>query len=213
MTVPAILAALIHREHTGKGQLIIASMLEAASALQTSRIAEYLATGHCAPPHGSGMPYAVPDQAFTVRDGYLAISARTQAEWEALCRALNRCDLLDHACYRTLADRLTHRDTLIAQLAETLRAYPSAWWIKRLSQAGVPCGGFHAYNEMSQHPQVRINGLMAELPTSHWGNLRVAGLPWSFALTPGVQRPGPLPGSDTAAVLAELLGEAGDQSA
>lgn len=213
MTVPAILAALLYREHTGKGQLIIASMLEAASALQTSRIAEYLATGQCAPPHGSGMPYAMPDQAFAVRDGYVALSARTQAEWEALCHALDRQDLLDSTCYRTLSDRLTHRDTLIAQLAETLRPYPSAWWIKRLSEAGVPCGGFHAYNEMSQHPQVRINGLMTELPTSHWGNLRVAGLPWSFSLTPGVQRPGPLPGSDTAEVLAELLGEAGDQSA
>ncbi len=213
MTVPAILAALMHREHTGKGQLIIASMLEAASTLQTSRIAEYLATGHCAPPHGSGMPYAVPDQAFAVRDGYLAISARTQTEWESLCRALDRQDLLDNAHYRTLADRLTHRDTLIDQLAETLRVYPSAWWIKQLSRAGVPCGGFHAYNEMSLHPQVRLNGLMTELPTSQWGNLRVAGLPWSFGLTPGVQRPGPLPGSDTAAVLTELLGEAGVQSA
>lgn len=213
MTVPAILAALIHREHTGQGQLIIASMLEAASALQISRIAEYLATGHCAPPHGSGMPYAVPDQAFAVRDGYVAISARTPTEWEALCHALDRQDLFDSTLYRTLSDRLTHRDTLIPQLAETLRAYPSAWWIKRLTQAGVPCGGFHAYNEMSQHPQVRINRLMTELPTSHWGNLRVAGLPWNFSLTPGVQSPGPMPGGDTAAVLAELLGEADDQSA
>ncbi|ETW96977.1 MAG: hypothetical protein ETSY1_24475 [Candidatus Entotheonella factor] len=207
MTVPAILAALIHREQTGNGQLIIASMLEAASTLQTSRIAEYLATGQCAPPHGSGMPYIVPDQAFDVRDGYLAISARTQAEWEALCQALERQDLLDEPRYRTLAGRLAHRETLIAQLAETLRVYPSAWWIKRLTRAGVPCGGFHAYNEMSQHPQVRINGLMTELPTAHWGKLRVAGLPWTFSLTPGVQRPGPLPGGDTADVLAELLGE------
>ncbi len=209
MSVPAILAALIHREHTGNGQLIIASMLEAASALQTTRIAEYLATGQCAPPHGSGMPYAVPDQAFAVRDGYLAISARTQTAWEALCHTLERTDLLDDPRYQTLPGRLTHREALSDQLTETLRAYPSAWWIKRLTQAGVPCGGFHVYNEMSQHPQVRINGLMTELPTSHWGKLRVAGLPWAFGLTPGVQRPGPLPGGDTADVLAELLGETG----
>jgi crotonobetainyl-CoA:carnitine CoA-transferase CaiB-like acyl-CoA transferase len=207
ITVPAILAALIHREQTGRGQLIVASMLEAASTLQTSRIAEYLATGACAPPHGSGMPYSVPDQAFAVRDGYLAVSARTQAEWEALCHVLERQDLLHDPCYRTLADRLTHREALVAQLAETLRVYPSAWWIKRLTQAGVPCGRFHAYDEMSQHAQVQSNGLMTELPTSHWGTLCVAGLPWTFSLTPGVQRPGPLPGGDTAEVLAELLGE------
>ena len=57
------------------------------------------------------------------------------------------------------------------------------------------------------HPQVRINGLMTELPTPHWGTVRVAGLPWTFSLTPGVLRHGPLPGSDSAAVLQEVLGE------
>jgi crotonobetainyl-CoA:carnitine CoA-transferase CaiB-like acyl-CoA transferase len=60
---------------------------------------------------------------------------------------------------------------------------------------------------MCQHPQVRMNGLMAELPTPHWGTIRVAGLPWAFSVTPGVLRAGPIPGCDTAAVLAEVCGE------
>ncbi len=207
MTVPAILAALIRREQTGQGQHIVASMLEAATALQSSRIAEFFATGQSATPYGSGMPYAVPDQAFRVRDGYLAVSARTQAEWERLCRALRQDDLLDDPRYRTLAQRIAHRDTLIPHLEAIFRTYPSAWWIKQLTQAEVPCGRFYAYDDMCLHPQVRLNGLMVELPTRHWGTIRVAGLPWSFSLTPGVMRPGPVPGGDTEQVLAELLGE------
>jgi crotonobetainyl-CoA:carnitine CoA-transferase CaiB-like acyl-CoA transferase len=207
MTIPAILAALIQRDHTGQGQYIIVSMLEAAAALQSSRIAEFLATGRCAPPHGSGMPYAVPDQAFQTRDGYVAVSTRTQAEWERLCLALGRSDLGQNPAYSTLSDRLAHREALIADLTETFRLYPTAWWLQQLTQAQVPCGRFQTYDEMCQHPQVRLNGLMTELPTSHWGTIRVAGLPWSFSLTPGVQYAGPMPGSDTAAVLSELLGE------
>jgi crotonobetainyl-CoA:carnitine CoA-transferase CaiB-like acyl-CoA transferase len=207
MTVPAILAALVQREHTGRGQQIVASMLEAATMLQISRMAEYFATGQCASPQGSGMPYAVPDQAFRVRDGYLAVSARTQDEWERLCQALGEEALVTDPRYRTLADRLQHRAALIAHLEKVFCKYPSAWWVRRLSQARVPCGRFHAYDEMSLHPQVRINSLMAELPTPHWRTIRVAGLPWNFSLTPGVLRPGPLRGSDTAAVLAEVLGE------
>jgi crotonobetainyl-CoA:carnitine CoA-transferase CaiB-like acyl-CoA transferase len=117
--VPAILAALIMREETGQGQHLIASMLEAATALQTSRIAEYIATGRAATPFGSGMPYAVPDQAFRVRDGYLAISARTQADWERLCQAVQRDDLRQHPDYATLASRIVPRDTLIVALTET----------------------------------------------------------------------------------------------
>jgi crotonobetainyl-CoA:carnitine CoA-transferase CaiB-like acyl-CoA transferase len=209
LTVPAILAALLVRERTGKGQHIVASMLEAAAALQTSRIAEYLATGQCAAPQGSGMPYAVPDQAFAVRDGYLAVSARTQDEWRRLCGVLGQEELLADPRYHTLADRVAHRHTLIPHLQAIFRTFPAAWWIKRLTQAGVPCGRFHTCDDMCQHPQVRLNGLMAELPTPHWGTIRVAGLPWSFSLTPGVLRPGPIPGEDTAQVLAEVLGEAG----
>ena len=205
--MPAILAALIMREQTGRGQHIIATMLEAATALQTSRIAEFIATDTASPPHGSGMPYAVPDQAFRVRDGYLAVSARTQDEWIALCRVLDRQDLLETPNYANLASRIAHRDSLIPQLAETLQVYPATWWIKKLTEAGVPCGQFHTTEDMAHHPQVRYNGLMTELPTPHWGTIRVAGLPWAFSRTPGVQRHGPLPGSDTAQVLAELLGE------
>jgi crotonobetainyl-CoA:carnitine CoA-transferase CaiB-like acyl-CoA transferase len=204
LTVPAILAALVRRQHTGQGQHIVASMLEAAVALQTSRIAEYLATGQCAKPYGSGMPYAVPDQAFRARDCYIAVSARTQAEWEQLCRALGQEQWLQDPRYSTLAGRLRHRQTLVAQLAEIFQAFPSAWWIKCLSEAGVPCGRFHTYDDMCQHSQVRVNSLLADLPTPHWGTIRVAGLPWCFSLTPGVLRSGPLPGSDTAAVLTEI---------
>ncbi len=203
LTVPAILAALVAREQTGTGQYIVASMLEAAVTLQMSRIAEFFATGQSPLPCGSGMPYSVPDQAFRVRDGYLAVSARTQAEWEQLCRALGQESLLDDPRYRTLADRLAHRRELIASLAGVFHTHPSAWWIKVLTQAGVPCGRFHTYDEMCLHPQVRINQLMAEVPTPHWGTVRVAGLPWSFSLTPGVLRSGPLWGSDTAEVLAD----------
>jgi crotonobetainyl-CoA:carnitine CoA-transferase CaiB-like acyl-CoA transferase len=207
MTVPAILAALIQRQHTGQGQQIVATMLEAATMLQVSRVAEFFATGRCAKPQGSGMPYAVPDQAFRVRDGYLAVSARTQAEWQRLCQALGQEALLADPRYDTLADRLQHRESLIAQLQTVFGKYPSAWWLRRLSRAQVPCGRFYTYDEMCYHPQVRLNGLMAELPTPHWGTIRVAGLPWIFSLTPGVLRPGPLRGSDTAAVLAGVLGE------
>lgn len=205
MTVPAILAALIMREQSGQGQHIVASMLEAAVNLQTSRIAEFFATGEDCQPRGSGTSYTVPDQAFRVLDGYLAVSARTQAEWAGLCRALQQETLIEDPRFRTQDDRLQHRQALIARLQTIFETHPSAWWIKRLTQAGVPCGRFHTYDDISLHPQVRVNGLMAELPTPHWGQVRVGGLPWHFSRTPAVLRHGPLPGSDTETILQDLI--------
>ena len=45
---------------------------------------------------------------------------------------------------------------------------------------------------------------MTDLETDTWGTIRVAGLPWTFSRTPGIQRPGPMPGRDTDEVLAEI---------
>ena len=110
----------------------------------------------------------------------------------------------------TSVPSVVHRETLIPDLEKTFRRYPCRWWTTQLVRAGVPCGRFLAYDEMCQHPQVRANRLMTELETPHWGTIRVAGLPWTFSSTPGGQRPGPRPGSDTDEVLAELLGKRGD---
>ena len=205
VAVPAILAAVLARETRGRGEYISVSMLEAAMTLQLTRLAEYLATGKNPPPQGSGVASAVPDQAFRVLDGYLALSAHTPQEWEGLCRALGQMELRDDPRFRSVADRIANRATLIERLEALLRGYPSGWWLKVFGEAGVPCGRFYTYNDLCQHVQVLENRLMVELDTPHWGRIRVGGLPWSFSRTPGILRPGPIPGGDTEAVLADLV--------
>jgi crotonobetainyl-CoA:carnitine CoA-transferase CaiB-like acyl-CoA transferase len=205
VAVPAILAALLARESRGRGEYISVSMLEAAMTLQLTRLAEYLATGKSPPPQGSGVAYAVPDQAFQVLDGYLALSAHTPQEWERLCRALGQMALRDDPRFRSVANRIANRAALAERLAAILRAYPSGWWLKVLGEAGVPCGRFYRYDELCQHVHVLKNQLMVELDTPDWGRIRVGGLPWSFSRTPGVIRPGPTPGRDTETILADLV--------
>jgi crotonobetainyl-CoA:carnitine CoA-transferase CaiB-like acyl-CoA transferase len=205
VAVPAILAAVLARETRGRGEYISVSMLEAAMTLQLTRLAEYLATGKSPPPQGSGVASAVPDQAFRVLDGYLALSAHTPQEWEGLCRALGQMELHDDPRFRSVADRIANRATLIERFEALLRGYPSGWWLKVFGEAGVPCGRFYTYNDLCQHVQVLENQLMVELDTPRWGRIRVGGLPWSFSRTPGILRPEPIPGGDTEAVLADLV--------
>lgn len=205
VAVPAILGALVARERRGRGEYLSISMLEAAMTLQLTRIAEYLATGKSPPPQGSGVAYAVPDQAFRVLDGYLALSAHTPQDWERLCRALGQMALGDDPRFRSVADRITNRAALVERLSAILRVYPSGWWLKVFGEAGVPCGRFYRYDDLCQHVHVLENQLMVELDTPNWGRIRVGGLPWSFSCTPGVIRQGPTPGGDTEAVLEDLV--------
>ncbi len=92
----AVLAAVLHRLQTGKGQRIETSLLEGQVAFLANAALEYL-YGFGVPGRlGSGHPQLVPYKVFRTADGYLVIGAGVQNIWESLARALGRADLIDH---------------------------------------------------------------------------------------------------------------------
>jgi crotonobetainyl-CoA:carnitine CoA-transferase CaiB-like acyl-CoA transferase len=202
----AVLQALIARERTGRGQLIEIEMLTAAMALQTTRLAEYFATGAQPAPLGSAASTTAPHEAFKCEDQrYIAIGVERDEQWSGCCRALKRDDLIFDPRFATNPLRVQHRAELIPMLAERLKTKPAAWWTIRLNQERVPNGPFLTFEELRQHPQVLANGHIVEIDTPHWGRMLVDGLPWNFERTPaGPIRAGGKPGEHTAEVLAEL---------
>ena len=204
--VQAILMALFARERTGKGQKIEIAMLAAAMALQTTRLAEFFATGKTPPRLGSATVTTVPHQAFLCQDQrYLAVGVVRDEQWPALCAALGVDDLAADARFATNAGRVEHRDALIPRLEEAFRTKPVRWWEIRLTKAGVPHGRFLSFDALRYHPQVVENGFIGEMPTPNWGTLYVEGPPWTFAKAPEIEvRPGPMPGEHTDEVLREL---------
>jgi crotonobetainyl-CoA:carnitine CoA-transferase CaiB-like acyl-CoA transferase len=202
----AALHGLLARERTGKGQLIEVEMLRAAMAIQTTRLAEYFATGSQPPPLGSAASTTVPHQAFQCADSkYVAVGVVSEDQWPRLCRALKLEALTDDPRFLTNSDRVSNRAELVAILAERFRSKPAAWWILRLSHERVPNGPFLDFQELRYHPQALASGGITELDTPHWGHLSIDGLPWQFERTPaGPIRAGGLPGEHAAEILAEL---------
>jgi len=202
----AVLQGLLARERTGKGQRIEVEMLRAAMAIQTTRLAEYFATGAQPRPLGSAASTTVPHQAFECADSrYLAIGVVNDAQWAGFCRALKLDDLITDSRFASNPLRVEHRAELIPMLAARFKIKPAAWWNLRLTREQVPNGPFLTFDELRYHPQVLANGHLVELDTPHWGKLNVDGLPWKFDdAGAGPIRAGGLPGEHTAAVLAEL---------
>jgi crotonobetainyl-CoA:carnitine CoA-transferase CaiB-like acyl-CoA transferase len=202
----AVLQGLLARERTGKGQRIEVEMLRAAMAIQTTRLAEYFATGVQPRPLGSAASSTAPHQAFECADSrWLAIGVVNDTQWPGFCRAVKLDDLLSDSRFASNPLRVQHRAELIPMLAARFKTKPAAWWIVRLTKEHVPNGPFLTFDELRYHPQVLANGHIAELDTPHWGKLNVDGLPWKFDGTPaGPIRAGGLPGEHTAEVLAEL---------
>jgi crotonobetainyl-CoA:carnitine CoA-transferase CaiB-like acyl-CoA transferase len=202
----AALQGLLARERTGKGQLIEVEMLRAAMAIQTTRLAEYFATGYPLLPLGSAASTTVPHQAFQCADSkYVAVGVVSEDQWPRLCRALKLEALIDDSRFLTNRDRVSNRAELVAILAERFGSKPAAWWILRLSHERVPNGPFLDFQELRYHPQALASGGITELDTPHWGHLSIDGLPWQFERTPaGPIRAGGLPGEHAAEILAEL---------
>jgi crotonobetainyl-CoA:carnitine CoA-transferase CaiB-like acyl-CoA transferase len=202
----AVLQGLLARERTGKGQRIEVEMLRAAMAIQTTRLAEYFATGVQPRPLGSAAATTVPHQAFECADSrYLSIGVVNDAQWAGFCRALKLDDLITDSRFASNPLRVEHRAELIPILAARFKSKPAAWWNLRLTREQVPNGPFLTFDELRHHPQLLANSHIVEIDTPHWGRLNVDGLPWKFDGAPaGPIRAGGLPGEHTAEVLAEL---------
>lgn len=211
MIVEAVLAALLARAHSGRGQHIEIEMLAAALSLQTSRLAEYFAGPSVSPPGpmGSACATSVPQEAFRCLDGtWLAVGVETDDQWARLCSAIGLEELATDGRYRTNRARVEHRTDLVARIGAQLATKPRAWWALCLQRAKVPHARPTDFDELRHHPQILANGYLTEIDSEHFGHLCVEGPPWRFSHTPAEPvAAGGLAGEHTDDVLAELAGE------
>ncbi len=199
----AISTALYAREKSGEGQHVRLSMLDAMLSLFW--------------PEGmAGLTYA--DQEFDVRkyqgamdliyetqDRFITAGAISDNEWQGMCRALNREDLIDHPDFKTAQGRFTHNSERKEITAEEIKKWPSEEILARFDQEGVPCAPIIDRSELLDHEQVLANGSIDRLHFEEFGEVRQARHPARFDKTPaGVSRPAPRLGEHGREVLAAL---------
>ena len=201
----AILMALLRREKTGRGQRIDLNMIQAGSAVQASRIGEYLATGEQPPLLGSAAASVAPSEAFETEDGtWIGVQAATEKQWQSLCGVLKLDDLALDARFATIAGRVASRELISARLAKAFKAKPARWWQMLLGRASVPCARIMRFEELIHHPQVVQNHYIEPVQTDTWGEVYATGLPWTFSRTPASVLPTSMAGEHTGDILDEL---------
>ena len=201
----AILAALLSRARTGEGQYIDTSLFEAALAYTIWESNEYWATG--TPPQRLGTAHrlAAPYQVFTTANGWIAIGAANQRNWERLVQALDRSDLLHNPLFATNSDRMAHLPALVETLTETLKTRTTEEWLPLLEQSAVPCGPVLALDQVYQHPQVEARNMDIEIEHPIAGRVHAIGFPVKYSATPPqIYRPAPILGQHTFQVLESL---------
>lgn len=205
-----VLTAYIHRLRTGKGQYVDTSLFEAGIAYTVWESAIYFATGSIPVPLGSAHRLSAPYQAFRTADGYLNIGAANQANWEKLCGALQRQDLMAETRFRDNPSRTTHAVELATELEKTFVQRTTREWLTELEQAGVPAGPVNDVEAVYADPQVKARQMRVELEHERAGRISHIGIPVKLSETPGaIRRPAPMLGEHTEEILRELKLDAG----
>ena len=203
--VYGILAAYVGRLSTGLGQYIDASLFDSALAFSIWDISDYWGTGKVPGPVGTSNKMAAPYQAVRAKDGHLVMGATNQKLWTALCRLMERDELLDDPRFATNAARLAQREALVEELEKTFATRSAAEWIERLLEAGIPAGPLLTYPEAFDSAHGRHRRMRMEIEHPVEGAVPNIGFPVKFSATPPrVRLPPPLLAQHTDEILAEL---------
>jgi crotonobetainyl-CoA:carnitine CoA-transferase CaiB-like acyl-CoA transferase len=176
-TALGCLAGLLERERSGKGCVVDASLFETALGLLTVHFARYQASGRLPERHPSGSLGVVIFEGFETADGQVIVAAANDRLFAKLCGELGHPEWVSDPRYKTNADRIANKATLIAAVADILRQKKSADWVERLEKIGVPCAPINDMRQMQAHPQTAALNMLQPVPEL---DLELISLPLSL---------------------------------
>lgn len=200
-----VVAALLEREHTGRGATVDTSLYETALGYVGYHLVGYLADGTVPTGEGTVFPMVAPYQVFPTRDGQLMVAGGNDRLFALLCDAIGLPQLVDDVRFRTNPDRVRNRAELVELVAARLRERDTADWQERLSRAGVPVAPVADVADVVNAEQTRALGFLQQVEHPAIPDLRLPALPLSLDAERAthVSAP-PAVGEHTAEILREL---------
>jgi crotonobetainyl-CoA:carnitine CoA-transferase CaiB-like acyl-CoA transferase len=183
--VVGILAALLHRVGSGRGQRVDVSLLGGQIWAQASEYTAHLLTGRPQGRANRGHPMisGVLRQ-FRTADGHLVLVGVPPALWPGFARALGRPELAEDERFNTLFLTADNLQVLFGILDEIFLTRTTADWDERLTAEGQRHATVRTYAEVVADPHTWDNGYLVERDHPDGGRVRAVGCPIRFSATP-----------------------------
>ena len=206
----AILAALNHRRNTSEGQHIDFSQQEAVMQMVVPAYMDYVMNGRSSGPKSNEHPLgaAAPHSVFPCRgeDRWISIAVATEAEWQALLRALGHPEWLKVEEFSTLEQRLRHIDALHALLGEWTRQHDDRELAGHLQSHGVAAAPVLNVGDLLDDPHFTARQTFVEVEHPLGFRETIYGAYVKLSRSRVEVRPGPVLGQDNDYVFRDLLG-------
>ncbi len=200
----AIVAALLRRGRTGRGERIDVSLFDSQLAWLTYMAGSYFATGRDPDRLGSKHPTIVPYESFATVDGYINVAAGNDDIFERLCKAVDRPEWARDPRFVSNPQRVENRGELEAGFAAAFAKRTTAEWLSVLRKHQVPAGPVYAIHEIAEDPQVHARGMILALDHPTAGRIRQFGIPFQTSGGQITHTPPPTLGEHTGEVLASI---------
>lgn len=203
----ALVAALLHRERTGQGEMIDVSMLESTLVAMGWAVSNWLIAGVRPTPMGNENMTAAPSGTFETGHGLLNIAANKQEQFVTLCELAGCPELVNDPRFASREDRKAHRYALRTELEAALAGRPAAEWARLLNARGVPAGEVLSVPEVLDLAQVKERGLIQHFERAEGIDRDISVVRSGFRLAsgdPAPATPPPVLGADTEELLQSL---------
>lgn len=203
----AIVSVLFERNRTGVGRVIDIAMQDSVLAMLGHHAARYLLTGVVAPSDHNGHGTIAPYGAFAAADGFVNVCVGNDSQFERMCSALDRLDLTADPRFKTNAERVVHKEALLATLEATLSKMLVAQVVTTLESVGVPVGPVVDIGSALTDPLTQQRRMVLEFEHREAGRVRVANTPWKIdGIAPEIRLAPPGIGAQTREIADEVSG-------
>jgi crotonobetainyl-CoA:carnitine CoA-transferase CaiB-like acyl-CoA transferase len=173
-----VLAALVERERTGRGQVVRTSLLSAVVGVHAYQGTRWTVAGDVPVAQGNHHISICPYGLFRCRDGAVQISVGSELLWQRLCAAFGLDPLMPGLASN--AERVANRERVIELVEAAFAAYDAEPLLDRLAEVNVPAGKVRRIDEVYEWDQTRSQGLLVDVDHATLGPISLPGPPLRF---------------------------------
>lgn len=208
----SVLAAVVQRAHTGRGQHLRVAMQDAMLNFCRVTFSRQQLLDHAAPRLGSAAATGAPAGIFRCKgDGpndycYVFVQRDIEPHWRNFCRAIGREDLLEDPRFADGRERMAHREALEAEVTAWTLQHTKHEVMEIIGKAGVPAGAVNDIKELLENEDMRRRGVITTVPHRDRGEVAIPGWPVRMSGNPVKMKTAPLLGEHSEEVYADFLG-------
>lgn len=202
----AVMAALIARGRTGRGQHIDVALSDCQVATLANLGSSVLISGKRDTGRwGTAHPSIVPYRSFKTADGDILFGGGNDKLFNILCVGLAKPEWATDPRFVTNAVRVQHRDLLEEGIETITQGKTTQEWMDIFHGKGLPYAKVNDVLDTMNHEHVRARGMVVEVEHEHCGTMKLINTPVKYSeATPGVRSPPPTLGEHTEEVLKGL---------